>query len=400
MSKIKPRYKHVQTGIRRDLWSGKFVAKKSIQGKAYQKVFKSLKKAKEWRNEFHPLLENYVDSKKKLIELNGRDNGYTFGDIWEKYKEIYLHEERAKNTIRVTLERGENFYSELLKFRMVELNPEVIDNHLDLKKRLAILKPNSSRYSFDEELKKLKALLNWYIENYDYKFVNPVLKRHKIVGRIRKKEKRDKKLSSTEVNRFFCSFSENDLMYRDLAIVQFYIAGRISEVAGLTSELIFFDNNYLEIRYVSVWGKDKRFLELKDLPKNEVERYCYFPKVVRDILAFRIERALPFGGHKFLFHNNEKPLSYREIQYQYNKALKRAELANRVSSTHFLRHSMANITRRVTGSLDATQAVTGHRDQKIVDTLYSNVPKEQQRLAVAEVEKHFQGLGSELIAFN
>ena len=52
---------------------------------------------------------------------------------------------------------------------------------------------------------------------------------------------------------------------------------------------------------------------------------------------------------------------------------------------------MATITRRVTGSLEATQAVTGHKDQKLVQH-YASLPALAQVNAVEQVEKHFENL--------
>ncbi len=275
---------------------------------------------------------------------------------------------------------------------MVEITPERIDEHLAFKKSLALLETIQRRFSFDEELKKLKALLNWYIENYDWTFKNAVMKRHNSIGRIRTKIKKDKKLSIDEMLTFFDSFTEKDSMFSEVAIVQFYMAGRVSEPAGLTKNCIHLIKGYLEIKYVAVWGKDKHFIELKDSPKSGNDRYCYYPKVVKEILERRMPKAISFNGHDFLFHKEGRPLSYREIQYHYNKSLKKAGLSDRFSSTQIMRHSMANITRAVTGSLDAAQAVTGHKDQKLVDNLYSHVPSHAQKIAVNDVEKHFMSL--------
>ncbi len=53
-----------------------------------------------------------------------------------------------------------------------------------------------------------------------------------------------------------------------------------------------------------------------------------------------------------------------------------------------MRHSMATITRMVTGSLDATQAVTGHRDQKLVQH-YATLPTTAQTTAAQNVENTY-----------
>ena len=128
MGNVTPRYKAVIgcVGIRKDLWSGTFRARKKIRKKIYEESFKTLREARKWRNEFHPSVPQSNLRLPIILELNGKDLGFTLGDIWEKYKKIHLHDGRPKNTIRVTLERGERFYRELLDTRMVELNAECI----------------------------------------------------------------------------------------------------------------------------------------------------------------------------------------------------------------------------------------------------------------------------------
>jgi len=54
---------------------------------------------------------------------------------------------------------------------------------------------------------------------------------------------------------------------------------------------------------------------------------------------------------------------------------------------------MATITRRVTGSLDSTQAVTGHKDQKLVQH-YADLPSNTQVEAVSQVEEFMNKISS------
>lgn len=48
----------------------------------------------------------------------------------------------------------------------------------------------------------------------------------------------------------------------------------------------------------------------------------------------------------FVFEIEGQPVSYRAIQYNYNKALKKAGLYPQFSSTHILRKAMTNIVRK------------------------------------------------------
>ena len=86
---------------------------------------------------------------------------------------------------------------------------------------------------------------------------------------------------------------------------------------------------------------------------------------------------------------------YRDVQYNYNKALKKSGLFPKYASTHIMRHTMASITRNVTGSADSTQAVTGHKDIRMVEH-YAGTPQSKQKQAIIDVEKF---LGDNVVLF-
>lgn len=179
--------------------------------------------------------------------------------------------------------------------------------------------------------------------------------------------------------------SHLDPFWRDFAIIHLLISGRVQEVAGLTIPYVDLKNRSLIIEKVAIWSqRTKRFMHLKDMPKNEETRYCYITESMYEILARRL--ALIPSGCDFIFHNEGKPLTYRQIQYHYNKALIKANLYSEFKSTHILRHAMATITRGVTGSRDATQAVTGHKSARMVEH-YALLPSDLQKKSVIAVDK-------------
>jgi len=55
---------------------------------------------------------------------------------------------------------------------------------------------------------------------------------------------------------------------------------------------------------------------------------------------------------------------------------------------------MGTITGKVTGSLDAAQAVTGHKDIKMAQH-YASIPTEANKMAVNEVEKFMSQITSD-----
>ena len=86
----------------------------------------------------------------------------------------------------------------------------------------------------------------------------------------------------------------------------------------------------------------------------------------------------------FLDSQTNEPLSYRQITYQYERALKRAGIKT-VSGTHFLRHSAANIVRENSLSLDLAQAMTGHKSRRLVETVYTKTPIQAQKTALGSL---------------
>lgn len=69
--------------------------------------------------------------------------------------------------------------------------------------------------------------------------------------------------------------------------------------------------------------------------------------------------------------------------------LEKCGLSEKYSSTHFIRHTMATITRHVTGSLESVQSVTGHKDQRLVQH-YAALNTDIQKDALIQVENFLQ----------
>lgn len=365
-------------GIRKDNATGKYLATKYIGGKEFSKSFTSLKLAANWRASFHP---SFPDKSERDIlsnnqgRLNGEDFGYTFADVWELYKENYLSS--LETSTREQRLAKTDFIAPLMKYKMVEITATLLDRFMVLVKKDAI-KNKSKRCNFDNDLKNLKALLNWYRINYDPFFVNPVLPRHKAAGFIKRVTARNKKLKPEELVQFF---RQLDPFWRDFAETQFYLGARVSEVAGLQVDSVSMSEKEIKVQDVAVWSyRTKKFVELKPRTKNNEVSYASMNSKLFEIMT----RRLPLAKNSFVFHDQGSPLVYKQIQYQYNKALRKAGLADKYSSTHIMRHSMGTITRRVTGSADMAQAVTRHKDIQMAQQ-YASLPTEANRRAVNQV---------------
>lgn len=382
-------------GIREDLITKRFLVQKYIRGERYSASFDSINEAADWKKNFHPSLNLKpltslkrdkqlekisklhlgINRPESIVLKNGNDFGYKFNDIWELYISKHLSQVE-KSTFDRKVQNASLFYKQLMDEPVVNLTASFISEYLAFKKEEAISNPRSLRYNFNDDLKSLKALLNWYRENIDAQFVNPILKRHKVEGLIRKIPTRKKKMKRHELINFFKALGNEGQLWRDFAEVQFYFSGRVQEVAGLQWGSIDFIDGVIEVENVAVWGPQKTFQYLKETPKNGENRYVPMTKVLSDILNRRLKErqtrkledqrnGKSFLGD-FVFHFDGIPLEYRKIQYRYNKSLAKIGLDHKYRSTHILRHSMANLVRERMG-LDHAQAVGGWKTRELVE---------------------------------
>ncbi len=357
-TKTKKRYertKHV--GVRYDTYTGRFEAYKTIKQKRHSEYFDNVRKAIHWRNTFIPEKDTSVDSLDsssftaqnpwELLNQNAlkqmqmqmmnpalmammsgkqveQKTQMVLGEALDQYVENHIM--KLGHSSRQTKVSVVPFAKDLYQVPMDMLNPNVICQHILKQKMFAESNPKSKRYSFDTELKTLKAFFNWYREKIDYTFVNPVLKSHFKDGRIKEKlELKDKKLSPSEIRKLFKAFKKLDKLWYQFALVHFYFAGRAQEPAGLQDYSVNFDSGFVEIKDVAIWDRvSNDFVELKRMPKNGETRECFMSDELRAIFKERIEN-LPKGCH-FVFHIKGRLLRYREIQYAYERALRSAGL--------------------------------------------------------------------------
>lgn len=374
-------------GIRKDNLTNKFIATKSIGGKRYYSSFDFVKDAVSWKNSFHPSTikedDKSVPHDKK--EINGKLTTLKLHNVWDMF--FTQHLKSKEISTQETYTYLYEIFSSEKNTPINDFNPNYL-NEILIKIKNELISNSSRRKNFKAPLKFLKTMLNWYKENYDHTFVCPILKRHFVIGKIDDVKSKNKKMSAHEVINFFEHLPE---FYRDFALVHFYIAGRVQEVAGIQWNNVNLKERSLLIKDVVVWSRyNRKFVELKSNTKNGETRYAHINDTLFEIFTKKQKDAEKDSN--FVFHKNGEPLSYRQIQAAYNRALKAAGLSQ-YSSTHIMRHSMATLTRRVTGSLEATQAVTGHKDQKLVQH-YASLPATTQIEAVRSVEKYIQELSN------
>jgi integrase len=268
--------------------------------------------------------------------------------------------------------------------KMCNLNRLTVSSLIAEKKAEVLRSPTkrSHRCNFNNELKKLSTLLNWYSRNFDLTYTNPISELHKAEGFLRKIKPVKKKMTALEVLRFFDSMKElsNGQFWSDLAETQLFLSARIGEIGGLQWESIDFQAGTIEVSHVAVYLK-KRFYALKDHTKNGESRIVLMNKRLQEILARRFK--LKEADCNFVFHIGGLPPSKQRIDNNYNKAFRSPKLS--FSGTHCLRHTMANLVRSQL-SLEHAKALGGWKSSKVVELIYTDTPTKLKQESVDCIE--------------
>lgn len=334
-------------GIRLKTKSGKYLATKSIKGKRFYKEFGTLKEAKTWMSIFLPGEAPSSSSS----ETRSLDDDPVFEEVVKEYFDNTA-DELTSYTIYKKKLRMKQFLPNLYNFRMSQLSRDVIKNHLKILKTLT--SERSKRCNFDKELKDLRRIFTWYHDEVR-SFDNPITKSTFKAGVIKKPPYKKRTLDLSSLKIFFDHLKEP---YKSIAILQFLLGTRISEVCALNLSVVDFNKKVLILKDSIVWEKGSpKFCERN---KTETTTFKEMTPLVESILLRALKTADPSSG--LFFHRKNKPLRYNLILKHFNEALKSAGL-NEYSGTHLLRHSMGAYSRKH-GNLDIAQKMLSHQSSR------------------------------------
>lgn len=358
-------------GIFRNTKTGKYLARITVDGKQSKCTFDTEYDAIRWR----------LAKENKEPPPTPTRNTSTLKLVWFTMQEKHFPTLQG-STCRIWVRRYE-LLKDLENFQMSEITQSKITAWVESKvKYFKSAKYESSsrglskRCNLDNELNLLTTIFNWYKSSEDFEteaasLSCPVTKNHKKKGFIRPKPIKDKAITLEAAIQFFAHLKP---LYRDMALLQFYTASRVGEVAGLQWSRIDFDNQKVTIMETCEWDDNKVYIGLNKTPKNKEARPVFMTKEIEEVL----KRRLPFKEPDcdFVFHVQGTPLNYSTIQANYREGQRKSKVPYR--GTHILRHGMAKLARRVGGGLDAVIAMTGHKDFKLADH-YSSLDLEFQK---------------------
>lgn len=366
--------------------TGSYYAEKRVQGKLFTRSFNSLFEAKKWRENMSGV---EIEDASKITNSNCS----TLKTVWESMqrthfpllatstKDIWLRRFKLLEDLQhlpmdhITTSRISEWVQHWVKFFSTD------DYH-------GSGRGKARRCNLNNELNMFVTIFNWYKQSEEFEkealsLTNPVKTKHKKMGFIRPIPDKRKQI---DLDSAFLFFDFLRPLYRDLAMMQFYTAGRVGEVAGIQWSNIDFKNKRLLIKDTCVWStSNKMFVELKAFPKNREARPVYITDEIMEVLNRRLAFRLP--NNDFVFHVDGEPLNYCTIQINYRGAQRKSGVP--YTGTHVLRHGMAKLARKVGGGLDAVLAMTGHKDLKLADH-YSKSNEDDQKEFSEKIMKHIR----------
>ena len=380
-----PEYKSVKNyvGIKQHIRTRKFQATVKVGKARKKKSFKTLRQAVAWRKEFD----------QSITLPNGDLSTSTLKEVWEEMQSN--HFPTLANSTQQIWYRRYHLLKDLEDLPMHKITPSVItswvERHVGYYKSneySELCRGNAKRCNLHNELNLFTTIFNWYksheaFERESISLSNPVRTKHKKASFIRVKPIKKRAIELEDALKFFMYLKP---MYRDLAMIQFFTASRIGEIAGLQWNRIDLDRREMTIMETCNWDmSSKMFIGLNPHPKNKEPRPVYLTDELIEILKRR--KAHQRARCNFVFHVDGEPLNYCTIQVNYRGAQRKAKLP--YTGTHILRHGMATLARKVGGGLDAVIAMTGHKDIKLADH-YSKLTNEVQKETSLKVMDHIK----------
>ena len=367
--------------------SGNYLAIKKIKGKQFQMTFSTIFEAKQWRKTFDGI------SYKITTEDNSNSNFSTLKEVWEVMQKH--HFPTLATSTRDIWKRRFELLKDLEHLPMDKIVPSKITSwvqkhveHFKSEDYQGSGRGRAGRCNMNNELNMFVTIFNWYKQSEQFEkeavlLTCPIKTKHRKLGFIKPVPDKRKQI---DLQSAFLFFDYLPPLYRDLAMMQFYCAGRIGEICGIQWSNIDMKNRRMIIKHSCVFhSSNKTFLELKPFPKNKETRPVFITDEIMEILKKR--EAFRILGNDFVFHVEGNPINYCTVQINYRDAQRKSGVP--YSGTHILRHGMAKLARQVGGGLDAVLAMTGHKDLKLADH-YSKCTEDDQKMFSEKIMEHIR----------
>lgn len=375
-------------GIYKYQKSGTYLAMKKINGKQYQETFTTIFEAKQWRKTFDGI--SYSTTTESAEE---ESNFSTLAEVWEVMQKH--HFPTLATSTKAIWKRRYELLKSLEHLPMDKITPSKITawvnknvEHFKSDEYQGSGRGRAGRCNLNNELNMFVTIFNWYKASEQFEkeailLTCPVKTKHRKLGFVKPVPDKKKQI---DLQSAFLFFDYLPPLYRELAQMQFYCAGRIGEICGIQWSNIDMRNRRMLIKHSCVFHPvNKTFLELKPFPKNKEARPVFITDEIMEILKKR--EVFRIMGNDFVFHVEGNPINYCTVQMNYRDAQRKSGVP--YTGTHILRHGMAKLARQIGGGLDAVLAMTGHKDLKLADH-YSKCDEDDQKHFSEKIMDHIR----------
>jgi integrase len=289
-----------------------------------------------------------------------------------------------KENTKIQYEKCLSFYDSILGLPIEDIKPFVIDNLIS-EWRKDLKKYKSIRTSFKKELETLTYIFNWYQGNYDEaSLAIPFKDRH--FRRIQIKESKQatrKFMTDDEASSFLAEIKKEGSVFYALALTQIRQMMRISEVCAMKWKNLNFKNRSYTLCEHMIWPRIGGALPYIGAGTKNVKGGEGFELNLFREVAEALREIPKHPGCDLIFHHNGEMLTYRQVQYRFDKSFARAGLPFR--STHVLRHSGATSFYNASGDLLALQQM-GTWSNSRMPQHYAKVMSTKAKDAIEKME--------------
>ncbi|AHZ85184.1 hypothetical protein Bb109J_c2496 [Bdellovibrio bacteriovorus] len=304
-----------------------------------------------------------------------------FSEVVERWQnEGWLH--FAENT-KIQYRKCLPFYEALAEVEIEKISARMLDELIAIWR-----KPKeayrSTRESFTKEYDTLKYILNWYLENYDdAKPTSPFKARHRQQITLKAPRQRNLIMLDDDWELFRATIKKEGDTIHAGAVTQKEQIMRASETYAMKYQYLNPIARTYTITEHVIWPRVGGSLPhlapgTKSIRNGKPYTINLFKHVVD--LLMSLERH-PHSD--LIFHDDGSLLTYRQIQYRYDKAFKAAGLP--FSSTHILRHCGSTSFYNATGDLLALQQMGTWSNNKMPQH-YAKVLSSSAKKAIALIE--------------
>lgn len=313
----------------------------------------------------------------------------TIGEALEEYLAQY----KGDITTKQKLESNFRHLDSVKNTPVEDFDEAAMDRLLTLwrsKDYLAAQK--STRTTYRNELIAIRQFLRHYASRSKTGYQVPILKEHWKHAIVRPgKSKPEKRMSPEEWAKVQVAMRQatEGTPYEDILptmqVAQYLLFARIQEVAALEFEDIDAKAGAITL------NKRIKFLRKRvgntrqvkaDGHKATAGKVIYSRMAVDLLLRFAMKRGIRQGA---LFRMGGKPLSYRMIQFYYDKAFKLAGVP--LTGTHVIRHASLREFQSTCRDLNLTKLVSGHASIKQVERYAQGSAQEVARYQEQMEEK-------------